>query len=70
MFAGAKDGIIFKIKVLNGVDIAPYSVLPAENEVLLSPNMEFTVSSGVQRQNGMDVIELVENRPNVKKFVH
>jgi hypothetical protein len=38
-------GVLFKLTVVSGRDIAAYSYLPKENEILLSPNTRFTVAS-------------------------
>ena len=37
-------GVVFKLTVLNAKNIQPFSVLPHEAELLLSPNMEFLVT--------------------------
>ena len=37
-------GVVFIIDVQNAKDIQPFSAFPTENEVLLSPNMEFIVT--------------------------
>eukprot|EP01045_Picozoa_sp_COSAG04_P040646 COSAG04_NODE_11975_length_677_cov_1.257785_1_plen_135_part_00 len=37
-------GVVFKLSVLNAKNIIPFSVLPGESELLLSPNMEFVVT--------------------------
>lgn len=58
-FAG-KNGLVLKIKVVSGVNISAYSVIQSEQEVLLSPNLEFVVASPLHQDNGMDTIELVE----------
>ena len=39
-----KQGVLFRIMVVSGTDIGPYSHIPTEGEVLLSPNTVFTVT--------------------------
>jgi hypothetical protein len=41
------EGVIFKIEIYNGKDVAPYSWIPSEKELLLSPSMEFVVTKSL-----------------------
>ena len=36
--------MVFRLTVQNAKNIQPFSVLPGESELLLSPNMEFLVT--------------------------
>jgi len=58
-FAG-KSGIILKIKIFNGKSVTDYSPFPTENEVILSPNMRFIVSSDVYAMNDYCFIDLIQ----------
>jgi len=54
-----KDGILFKIKIHGGKDIAKYSFVPAEDEILLSPNMKFKVKKPLfPETDGYQYVEL------------
>lgn len=62
-FYNGPPGVVFKLNVLNAKDIQPYSVLPHEAELLLSPNMEFVVTKEVHTPDsgplrGCRVIEM------------
>eukprot|EP01124_Arcella_intermedia_P006939 TRINITY_DN14212_c0_g1_i1.p1 TRINITY_DN14212_c0_g1~~TRINITY_DN14212_c0_g1_i1.p1 ORF type:complete len:149 (-),score=39.96 TRINITY_DN14212_c0_g1_i1:36-425(-) len=64
-FAKVK-GIIFEISVFTGKAIQSYSILPEENEVLLSPNMEFKVTQALcQRSDGFWYLKLQEESLHV-----
>jgi hypothetical protein len=63
----AKDGaggIVFDIKINDARNIALYSAIPAEEEVILSPNTQFTVASepttAPQKLQGVGRVELVQ----------
>lgn len=43
-FYHGPPGIVFTLKVQNAKNIQPFSLLPGEAELLLSPNMEFVVT--------------------------
>ena len=60
-FAG-DGGVICKIDVVSGRDIGPISFYPTENEVLLSPNHKFIVTSqnGGYEQGGYTCIDLLQ----------
>lgn len=71
-FSG-KKGIIFKISVTHGVDIAPYSFIASENEILLSPNLVFTVARDLHKESkglfgSVEVITLVQTADNIFVF--
>ena len=56
-------GVVFKLTVQNAKDIQPFSVLPHEAELLLSPNMEFLVTKELHEPSegplrGCRVIEM------------
>jgi hypothetical protein len=60
---GDAAGLIFKIDIYNGKDVAHYSCFPAEKELLLSPNMEFVVTKALHvpdsgELEGCNVIEM------------
>ena len=43
-FYHGPPGVVFQLMVQNAKNIQPFSVLPHEAELLLSPNMEFVVT--------------------------
>ena len=56
-------GVIFKISVLTGRDIGPYSFYPSESEILLSPNTKFAVSRALYTDElGYACVDLTEMR--------
>merc|ERR1719421_1612506 len=64
-FAGGSGGIIFRITVLEGRVIKPYSAIQTEDEVLLKPNTKFVVSRPCCRETsgeftGFHVVEMLE----------
>ena len=62
-FVRKREGIIFKIRVVTGHDIGPYSYFPKESEILLSPNTRFTVTSNVYRDaTGYSFVDLAESK--------
>lgn len=62
-FIKKDKGMLFKIKVLTGRDIGPYSFLPKENEILLTPNTRFVVTSAVYKdEDGYSCVELAESK--------
>lgn len=58
-FAG-EDGVILVIDVLTGKDINSLSFVPAEDEILLSPNHRFTVTSRPYVKSGITHVNLME----------
>ena len=60
-FAG-EGGVICKLDVQSGRDVGPISFFPTENELLLSPNHKFIVTSetGGYEQDGHICINLLE----------
>ena len=65
--AAAKDfvdkdvGVLFKLKVVSARDIVAYSYFPKENEILLSPNTRFVVTSELYvDEDGFACIDLAE----------
>ena len=63
-FTNQVTGIIFKITVTDGRDINAYSFFPAENEVLLSPDHHFHVSSAPYERDGFTIIDMVQDAGN------
>ncbi len=60
-FVNKRVGVIFKIKVKTGRDIGAYSYFPKENEVLLTPNTQFMVTSELYLDElGYACIDLAE----------
>eukprot|EP01124_Arcella_intermedia_P027430 TRINITY_DN5368_c0_g1_i6.p1 TRINITY_DN5368_c0_g1~~TRINITY_DN5368_c0_g1_i6.p1 ORF type:complete len:326 (+),score=113.74 TRINITY_DN5368_c0_g1_i6:48-980(+) len=59
-FAG-ENGIIFEIKVKNGKSISNYSIIPQEQEILMSPNMQFIVQSSYEK-DGFTFVLLEEQQ--------
>lgn len=59
----SKDSkIIFKLLIQTGKDIQPYSMFAAEKEILLTPNMSFTVAEELhQEQDGYSYVVLIQN---------
>jgi serine/threonine protein kinase len=62
-FYNGPPGVVFKLTVQNAKDIQPYSALPQEAELLLSPNMEFLVTEELHEPSegplrGCRVIEM------------
>lgn len=65
-FTSAEDGVIFKLSVKTGKRIAPYSYFPSEEEVLLSPQTRFVVSSAPYvAADGYTYLDLVETQGTV-----
>ena len=65
-FVDKKCGVLFKINVLNGTDIGPFSCFDREGEVLLSPNSRFTVSRELYADDdGYSCVDLVESQGSV-----
>jgi hypothetical protein len=73
-FEVAKDnfsggtGVIFRIKVVSGRNIQPLSVLPQEDEVLLSPNCRFLVTNALHSEGNLQVVDLMEISGDPYKF--
>ena len=63
-FTSRANGVIFKIKVLSGKDICALSFFRAEDEVLLSPNHKFIVTSatGGYVEDDFAMVDLLETR--------
>ena len=59
-FTDRKTGVIFKISVLSGRNICPYSFFPTESEVLLSPNHRFVVTSEPYELDGYTMLDLLQ----------
>lgn len=55
-------GIIFRIKCIQGRSVAPYSAIPTEDEVILSPNCKLTVVGELHPEGAWGYVDLVENR--------
>lgn len=65
-FVDKEAGIIFKISVFSGRVVSPYSHIPRENEVLLTPNTRFTVTRSLYHDHlGFSFIDLVETHGTV-----
>ena len=59
-------GVIFKLAVVSGRDISAFSYFPKENEVLLSPNTRFVVTSELYVDgDGYACIELAETTGHI-----
>ena len=56
-------GIVLCIDIFNGRSIKDYSVIPEEEEILLSPNMAFTVTRSMYHEDGVDYVDLLQDRP-------
>ena len=55
--------MIFKLTVLTGKVIAAYSYFPSEDEVLISPQARFTVSSKPYvAADGYTYVDMVESK--------
>ena len=62
-FVQKEQGVVFKIQVLTGRDIGPYSYFPKESEILLSPNTHFVVTSKpYQDEQGYTFVDLAETK--------
>ena len=60
-FVDKDVGVVFKLTVVSGRDIAAYSYFPKENEILLSPNTRFTVASELYvDEDGFACMDLTE----------
>jgi hypothetical protein len=57
-----KEGVLFKIRVFNAKDISHYSIVNAEKELLLSPNINFLVSDTSTEPSGLLVVRLVQKK--------
>ena len=67
-FVKKDKGMLFKIKVLTGRNVGPYSCLPKENEILLTPNTRFVVTSDVYKdKDGYSCVELAESKGTTLK---
>lgn len=64
-FVNRKQGVLFKLRVFSGRDISAYSFFPTEDEILLSPNSRFVVTSEMYKdEDGYCVLDLAENQAN------
>lgn len=62
-FTDQERGVIFKLTVLSGKVIQAYSYFPSEEEVLLSPQARFVVSSAPYvGADGFTYLDLVEQK--------
>lgn len=62
-FVNKAKGVLFKITVVSGTDIGPYSYVPKEGEVLLSPNTRFTVTKELYKDDeGYSCVDLAESK--------
>lgn len=61
-FINPETGVIFKIAVTSGRQIADYSFFPSEDEVLLTPAHRFTVASEPYEVDGYTVLYLIQQR--------
>ena len=62
-FTDKHSGVIFKLSVLSGKVIKAYSYFPAEDEVLISPQARFFVSSGLYvGADGYTYLDIVEQQ--------
>ena len=54
-------GVLMRLKVVSGCDIAAYSYFPKENEILLGPNTRFVVASELYMdEDGFACMDLTE----------
>mmetsp|Transcript_31162 Transcript_31162/g.57094 ORF Transcript_31162/g.57094 Transcript_31162/m.57094 type:complete len:579 (+) Transcript_31162:2-1738(+) len=64
-FAGTR-GVVLKIKVFNAKDVQPFSWFgSSEQELMLSPNMEFLVTKSIYKDGAFDYLDL-QQIPNDK----
>ena len=62
-FTDKHSGVIFKLSVLSGKVIKAHSYFPAEDEVLISPQARFFVSSGLYvGADGYTYLDIVEQQ--------
>ena len=62
-FTDKESGVIFKLNVLTGKVIKAYSYFPSEDEVLISPQARFTVSSKPYvAADGYTYVDMVESK--------
>ncbi|CAJ1380753.1 unnamed protein product [Effrenium voratum] len=54
------DGVLLKIDVQSGRKLGAISFFPQEEEVILSPNCRFVVTSDSYEQDGVTLVDLVE----------
>jgi len=54
------EGVVIIIQVCTGKVLGEYSILPAEAEVLLSPNMAFVVCKELYESDQTRFIELIQ----------
>ena len=62
-FAGT-DGVVLSIHVFTGKSIKEYSMFPEEEEILLSPNVAFSVSKSLFKEGDTQFVELIEEHPD------
>ena len=61
-FTDKHKGVIFKIDLLTGRSVNDYSFFPAEDEILLTPNHRFTVTSKPYELDGYTMVDLCETQ--------
>lgn len=60
-FVHPKEGVVFRISVVSGRQVGQYSIFPAEDEVLLTPNTQFTVTREMYKDTqGYHCVDLAE----------
>ena len=65
-FTSASSGVIFKLTLVSGKAIQAYSYFASEDEVLVSAQARFTVSSApYAAADGYTYIDMVEMKGNV-----
>jgi hypothetical protein len=64
-FTDRTTGVVFKITVLSGRDIRRYSFFGVEEEILLSPNHRFTVTSAPYELDGFTMIDMLQMKSSV-----
>ena len=63
MFIQKDEGVIFKIATITATNIGPYSFIPREEELLLSPNSQFVVTKELYiDEDGFACVDMVETR--------
>ena len=58
-----RNGVVLKLKTLTGKNITAYSVFPEEEEILLAPNINFSVIEEVHNDGGVNYVDLQEQDP-------
>lgn len=60
-----ETGLIFRLRVRSGRDVKPYSFLPADGEILLTPEHRFTVAREAYHMLGFFFVDLHEEEGHV-----